>query len=337
MDNLKGALNSAVSITTGSISNTMAIADTAVKAASKIAGTTVNAAGVLGDAAVKAAETIGTTALTAGTDVTKTALGVGADVTGKTLTASATIANAATQATADIAEAALQTSASTVTTTTEQVGNALKAGVTLAGNTTTSTLKGLDNIRAMVSGRGEIITTSTLQKQGAELQGVSARKSTDVKKELLKTLEQVQNQITATLSTIDGVQKTSLTAQMNVYKRAKCGFFRRITGTCDSKTISNDIKATAMFLNDFKTTLNNAYSTAKIAISAMPVVTIEAYQTIENEYTSAAATAVEAFTNSYKVLLDKYNKLTREALGMAGGRKKKKTRRAKKVRATRRR
>jgi hypothetical protein len=261
-------------------------------------------------------------ALSTGTKVTKAALSTGADVTENALKASNTIVNAATQATADVTKTAVETTSSTLTITTEQVGSALNAGIILAGRTTTDTINALNNIEQIIANAGRNVVESKFQKQDASLQGIQARKSTDIKTELLKTLEKVQKQMMATLSTLHGIQKTALIAQMNVYKRAKCGFFRRMTGFCDKKLISNDIKATELYINDFKYSLGTAYQTAESEIMSMQTVDIEQYRIIENKYTTSAAEYVNKFVSSYKTLIDKYNELTRKSLeSPSGGRR----------------
>jgi len=336
MENLRAALQSGINITTGAVRGTLEIVEKAASVATKTTQQTIDVAGVLGSKVVEATQQIGTeatkaltdvsnAAITQGVGVAKAGIETGATIAKSTLDAAENITKSATEATADIASTALETGASNVTTTTKQVGDSLNAAVNLAGHSVTWTLQGVENIGKIVAGRGAITVQSTLQKQGAEVQGVTARMSKDKKDQLLKAFEQVQKQMMTTVSTLHGVQKTALAAQMNIYKRAKCGFFRRVTGFCDSKTISKDSKLTDLFLNDFKTVLTTAYQTAKVAIAAAPEADLEAYRIIENEYLSAGAGAVKTFVASYKALLDKYNKLTREALGAVGGRRMRRT------------
>lgn len=357
--NLKRALESGVSVTTGAVTNTLEVADVAVKKAGEVTKTAVNAAGVLGDETIKATETIGKAALGAGVTVgttaleqgsqlskvaleqgvktSKAALEQGADVTAKTLEASATIANAATDATADISKTALETTASAVTTTTDQVGKALIAGVTLAGNAVRRTLEGVDNISAIVSGKGALVVQSTLQKQSATSMGIEAREGKDIKEKLLLTFEEVQKQMMTSFRTMHGVQKTALVGRINIYKRAKCGFFRRLTGFCDAGTISRDMKATDLFLNDFTRVLETAMPKARSAIAALTDASVASYRAIEINFFTECTKAADNFVKSYSDLLDKYDKLTRQALGMTGGRRKSYRKKRRSTRVSRRR
>lgn len=347
-ENLKAALATGLTTATGAVRGTMEITNIAVTKATGITKSAVNAAGVLGEQTVGAAETIGKAAIGAGADLTgksleavgkvgSTAIGVGADVTEKSLQAAATITNAATSATTDIATTALDTGASVVTTTTEQVGNALEAGVNLAGNSVTRTLKGIDNIGAMVAGRGALTVQSTLQKQAAQSTGIAAAETKVNKDMLLKAFDEVQKQSSAAVGTLHGVQKTALAGRINIYKRAKCGFFRRLVGACDAGTISKDMALTDLFLNEFKTAMDTASQQAKAAIASAPDGNLATYQTIEINYNVAVAAAVKKFVGSYASLLEKYDKLARQALGVVGGRRRRSVRKLRKQRKTRRR
>jgi hypothetical protein len=308
---LKNALGNAVTTAGGAVEGTTAIAKIAVEKATGITKTAVNAAGVLGEGTVKAAADIGNAAIGAGADIATGAVG-----------ATATITNAATQATSDIAVTALDTVAGVTTTTTEAVGAGLKSGVTLAGNTVTRAFNGIDNVGAIIAGKGSNIVQSTLQKQGAQSAAIGARELTVKKDELLKAFQDIQRLVGDALSTLSGVQKTALAGKINIYKRAKCGFFRRMTGFCDAGTIGGDMKKADLFIQTFKSTLDTVSQSAKSAISTATGDPVAAFQAIEIDYNTKIATAVDTFVSEYKTLLDKYDGLARQALGISGGRRK---------------
>jgi hypothetical protein len=321
-ESLKQSLNNAVSTVGTAVQGTTEITKVAVEKATGITKTAVNAAGVLGDGAVKASEAIGSAAIA-----------TGADVAGNALKASGEITNAATQAVTDIATTALDTTASTVTVTTEKVGEALQAGVKLAGNTVTRAANGLDNIGAIVAGKGANIAKSTLQKQAAISQAIDAKDMSVKKEELLKAFAEVEALTSAALSTLHGVQKTALAGKINIYKRAKCGFFRRLTGFCDAGTISNDMKKTEFFLEDFKSSVQKATEEAKTTITSATGDTASAFQSAQITYMTAVRSAVDKFVKEYAAVTAKYDKLAREALGMSGGRRKRTYRKKKSKRA----
>jgi hypothetical protein len=311
-ENLKAALGNAVSTTGTAVVGTTEVAKIATEKAFAITKSAVGAVGVLGEGTVKAAEQIGTTALQ-----------TGADVGANALAASGTIVNAATQATADIASTTLETASSTVNVTTEKVGEALQAGVTLAGNTVTRAVKGIDNIGEIISGRGALTIKSVLQKQEAKSAAIDSRDAADKKTELLNVFAIVKTQVSSALSTLHGVQKTALAGKINIYKRAKCGFFKRITGYCDTTNISNDMKKVEFFLSDFKSKLDAASESAKVSITTATGDTQLAFQSAEIKYNETVAAAVNEFISSYKTIVEKYDSLTKVALGIAGGRKRK--------------
>jgi hypothetical protein len=316
-EHLKTALGNAVSTAGTAVVGTTEVAKIATEKAFGITKSAVGAVGVLGEGTVKAAEQIGTTALE-----------TGADVGANAITASGTIVNAATQATADIASTTLETASSTVNVTTEKVGEALQAGVTLAGNTVTRAVKGIDNIGEIISGQGALTIKSVLQKQEAKSAAIDSRDAADKKTELLNVFAIVKTQVSSALSTLHGVQKTALAGKINIYKRAKCGFFRRVTGYCDTTNISNDMKKVEFFLSDFKSKLDAASEAAKVAITTATGDTQLAFQTAEIKYNDTVAAAVDEFISSYKTIVEKYDSMTKVALGIAGG-KKRKTRKGK--------
>lgn len=336
--NLKDALASGLNLTTGTVKNTLDLTNKAVAVATKITGTTINAAGVLGDDTVKATQAIGSAAMGTVATVSGKSLETGAKIADASLSAAGTITSAAASATTKIAETAIDTTASAVSVTTEQVGKSMEAAVNLVGNSITRTANGIDNLGAMVSGRGALVVKNVLQKQGAEAIGIDARQSKDIKDRLLQTFDLVEKQTKSTLEMIHGIQKTALAAQINIYKRAKCGFFKRLTGFCDAGTIGRDMKLADMYINDLLTTLKTVGGEAKTAISAASDASPDVYRTIENKYNTAAANAINTFVTNYRSLLDKYNKLSRSALGMSGGRYKKTYRKKKRsIRVSRRR
>lgn len=344
--NLKDALASGMNLTTGAVKNTLDLATKATDTATKLTGSAVDATGVLGTGAVTAATEIGATAIQAtstlgtaavetGATVGTTALATTGKVADAALSAAGTISSAATKATTDIAVTALDTTTGVAQTTTEQVGKSLNAAVDLVGNTVTRTLGGLDTLGAMAAGKGANIAKSTFQKQGAEAIGIAARQGSDIRAELLKTFGIVETQMMATVKLMHGVQKTALAAQINVYKRAKCGFFRRMTGFCDAGTIGKDMGLADIYFREFEEKVRTAGAQAKTDIQgASP----DAYSSIEATYNTTVSAAVKEFVSNYRGLLDKYNKMARQALGMPGGRRKKRrTLRQKPRRLTRRR
>jgi hypothetical protein len=350
--NLTDALNAGVSITTGAVSNTLNITKNAMDQASKVAGTTVNAAGVLGESTVNAATTIGKSAIDASGKLSAKGITTTADIGSKTLSttgkitevgltatedvakAAGDITGAAAGATSEIATTALDTTSSVVTTTTEQVGNSLNAAVNLVGNAVTFTAKGVDNINKLIAGRGDIIAQKGLQKQGAEVQKIAAQEGTINKSELLKAFDLLEKQLNATVTLMHGVQKTALAAQINIYKRAKCGFFRRMTGFCDAGTISRDMSLADIYLKELRQEIQTAGATAKTAITTASESDIVTYKKIEINFSTTAANAVNKFVQNYKILLDKYNKLALDALGPKGGRRVRTKRRARRHRKT---
>ena len=334
-ESLKQSLNNAVSTVGTAVQGTTEITKVAVEKATGITKSAVNAAGVLGDGAVKASEAIGSAAIGATSQLGTTAIATTADVADKALKASGEITNAATQAVTDIATTALDTTASTVTVTTEKVGEALQAGVKLAGNTVTRAVNGLDNIGAIVAGKGANIAKSTLQKQAAISQAIDAKDMSVKKEELLKAFAEVEALTSAALSTLHGVQKTALAGKINIYKRAKCGFFRRLTGFCDAGTISNDMKKTEFFLEDFKSSVQKATEEAKTTITSATGDTASAFQSAQITYMTAVRSAVDKFVKEYAAVTAKYDKLAREALGMSGGRRKRTYRKKKSKRTSR--
>jgi hypothetical protein len=213
----------------------------------------------------------------------------------------------------------------------------LQAGVKLAGNTVKRAADGIDNIGAIVAGAGSNVVKSTLQKQEAKSQSIEARDPLVKKKELLQVFGDVRTLVTAALSTLHGVQKTALAGKMNIYKRAKCGFFRRATGLCETSTISQDMKSADLFLDQFKSSLNASAEKAKIGITTATGDTVQAFQTIEIQYNTEVASEVNAFVSAYEVLIKKYDTLTRQALGIAGARRKTYRKRRRVTRASRKR
>jgi hypothetical protein len=333
--NLTDALNAGVSVTTGAVKNTLEITNNAVGQASKLTGTAVNAAGVLGDSTVNAATTIGKSAIDASGKLGAKAIEVGVTATEDVAKAAGEITSAATNATSGIATTALDTTSSVVTTTTEQVGNSLNAAVNLVGNAVTFTTKGVDNINKLIAGRGDIIAQKGFQKQGAEVQKIAAQEGTIVKTELLKAFDLLEKQLNATVTLMHGVQKTALAAQMNIYKRAKCGFLRRVTGLCDAGNISRDLSLADIYLQELKQVIKTAGATAKTAISAASGSDMQTYKQIENNFSTTASEAVNKFVQNYKILLDKYATLARNALsGAKGGRRVRTKRRARRHRKT---
>lgn len=330
---LKQSLKNAVFTVETAVQGTTEITKVAVEKATGITKTAVNAAGVLGDGAVKASEAIGSAAIGATSQLGTTAIATTADVANKALKASGEITNAATQAVTDIATTALDTTASTVNTTTEKVGEALQAGVTLAGDTITRAANGLNTIGAIIAGKGANIAKSTLQKQAAISQAIDAKDMSVKKEELLKAFGEVQALTSAGLSTIHGLQKTTLAGKINIYKRAKCGFFRRLTGVCDAGAISSDMKQTEVFIGDFKASIRNATEQAKTTIISATGDTANAFETAQVAYLTAVKAAVDKFVAEYGTLTAKYDKLAREALGMSGGRRKRTYRKKKSKRA----
>lgn len=339
-NNLKAALNGVLDSSTNAVRGTVSIAELAIGKAVNSTQSALTAASVLGDATVDASTKIGVAAVETGTDVTKAALsattkvGVAGIETGATVTkagidASEKIAVAASQAASTVGKSVLDTSAETVKTTTEQVGKSLDAGILLAGHSITRTLTGLDNIGEIIAGRGALTVQSQLQKQDATADAIGARGIADKKEQLLKILKKVQEDMVKALKTIDAVQKTALLGRISIYRRAKCGFFRRFTGNCDSKMISADMKALDLFLNNFNTTVSTAGVTAKTDIVSSKG-SVEEFTAAESKYNTTAGNAVTTFVGEYKVLLDKYDSLTRNALGMKTGARRRKTRRMKK-------
>jgi hypothetical protein len=329
---LKKSLGNAISTATTAVEGTTAIANAAVGQASKITQTAVGAAGVIGVGAVKASEAIGAAALDATSRVGTTGLAQGADVTAKTLEASVKITNAATSAAADIASTALDTTAQTTNVTTEKVGEALQSGITLAGNTVSRVANGIDNVGSIVAGRGSLIVKGTLQRQGAESQAIDARAPAVLKQELLRAFSDIEKLITSAFSTLSGVQKTALVGKTNVYKKAKCGAFKRMTGTCVvGPEISNDMKKTDFFLDEFKSSIKKASEESKAAILTASGDVLSAFQAIQETYLGAVDATVKKFVASYAELSGKYDKLAKEALGIQGGRRRRRTYRKKKV------
>ena len=352
-----GAVSGTLVIADKAIQASTKIAGTAVDAAGVLGAGTVKTAEIIGKTALdvtgKAAETSGKVATTA-LDVTgKAAETTGKvattalDVTEKTTKAAADITNAATKASAEISSAALEatskvasTAAKTtadigvgvldatgkvVTTSTKQIGDSLTAGIKLAGNTTQDIFNGLDGIRAIVAKKAANQAALTNQKLDARAKAIVAAESRTLKNELLKEFDNLKKLTDATVSTLDGVQKTALLGKINVYKKIVCNFLSRLIGTCKKPEIKNDLFKAERIRSTFLTTTNTAAQKAKTGVlSSVP------YDQIVADYEVTIATAIEKFTQEYQSLHSSYDTLINEALDKKLGGRYKKTYRKKK-------
>jgi hypothetical protein len=317
----EGTIKAAQTIGTAALDATSAASTATLSTATKVTGTAldvttkaVDASGKIANAATGAAATITSGALDATTKLSTAATGTVANIGVGALSAAETIATTASKATTDVASTGLKTAASTTVTTTEQVGKALTAGINLAGNTTTTILVGLDNIRGILAKKAANVAAVSNQAADAKSRAISAGESTVIKTELLKAFDELEKLTSATLTTLDGVQKTSLIGKINIYKKISCMAIKRWAGLCKSGEIGADMTTANKIQSSFKTATSTSYGTAKTSVA-----TGVPYDKIVSDYEQAIASAVTTFVEQYKALHDKYDRLIETALAAKKG------------------
>lgn len=310
-----------VSTTGSAIKTTTALAEKSVDIAGKLTNQSVDAVGVLGASTVEAAGKIGSASVEATGDIASSALQT-----------SSKISQAALNATGDIAVSSLQTATKATETTVENVGKSLNAATTLAGNTLTSALKGIDNVRGLAAGRGTLITEKIAARQAAEGKVLDELGKTRIAaEEALKEMNKVEVLLVSGIKEIVAIQKTILVANVNIYRRAKCKWFTRITGSCDAQTIQSDLKKSGFFTEKILRDIQNETANTKLALRSGTGNIVE----IVDTYKASLDKIASEFITNFKALTDKYEMLSKKELGLSGGRKK--TRRGKKRSQRRRR
>lgn len=314
-------------------------ATAAVDATGKIAAVGLNTATAAAEATGKIASTgldVATQAAAASGKIANAATGAAADITSGALDATTKVTVAATSTAADIGVGALGATGKVVTTTTKQVGDSLTAGINLAGNTTTDILNGLDGIRGILAKKAANQAAQTNQKLDARARAIAANESTAIKNELLRAFETLKKLTDATVTTLDGVQKTTLVGKMTVYKKIVCNLLSRVFGTCKSAETKGDLMRAESIRNKFLTATGTAAQKAKTKVA-----TGGSYDVIVEEYENAIATAVNAFVTEYEELHKKYDDLINETLTKKGARRRmthrKKRRTSRVTRASRKR
>jgi hypothetical protein len=316
------------------------IATTGLDVATKTVDATGKIATVGLDVATKTAEATGKIATT-GLDVaTKTAEASGkianaatsaaADISSGALDATTRLSTAATKTAADIGVGALDATGKVATTSTKQVGDSLTAGINLAGNTTSNILNGLDGIRNILAKKAANQAAQTNQKLDAQAKAIAAKESTTIKNELLKAFEDLRKLTDATVTTLDGVQKTTLVGKMTVYKKVVCNIMSRVLGTCKSSETKGDLMRAESIRSRFLTATGTASQKAKTKVA-----TGGSYDEIVEEYESSIATAVTSFVSEYEELHKKYDDLINEALAKKGAGRRKTYRKKKAKRVSR--
>lgn len=304
-----------VSATGSAIKSTTALAEKSVDIAGRITNQTVDAVGVLGSSTVEAAGKIGSASLSATGDIGTSAIQT-----------SSKISQAALNATSDITVSTLETATKTTETTVQNVGKSLDAATTLAGNTLTSALKGIDNVRGIAAGRGSLIAEKITARQEAEgkvFNEVGKRRVGS--EELMKEMNRIEVLLLSGIKEIVAIQKTILAANINIYRRAKCKWFTRIIGSCDADTIQNDLKKSTFYTEKIIRDIGNETANTKMAIRSGKENVVE----IIDSYKLSLNRIADEFLVSFKSLTDKYEMLSKKELGLSGG-KRKKTRRGKK-------
>jgi hypothetical protein len=337
------AVDATAVLGTGTIEATKIIGKTALDVTGKAAEATGKIATTGLDVATKTADATGKIATT-GLDVaTKTAEASGkianaatsaaADITSGALDATTRLSTSATKTSADIGVGALDATGKVVTTSTKQVGDSLTAGINLAGNTTKDIFNGLDGIRGILAKKAANQAAQTNQKLDARAKAIAAAESTTLKNELLKAFEDLRKLTDATVTTLDGVQKTTLVGKMTVYKKVVCNVLSRVLGTCKSSETKGDLMRAESIRSKFLTATGTASQKAKTKVA-----TGGSYDVIVEEYESSIATAVSSFVSEYEELHKKYDDLINEALAKKGaGRRKTYRKKRRSIRASRKR
>lgn len=311
----------ALDVTGKSVQAATALTGQAITAASVLGGDTINAAQKIGSAATQATAKLGTAGLSSTADIGTAALKTTTQATTDVLNAAEKITTAATGAAADIASTSLTSTASVTTGTIGQVEGNLNEAIKFAGNTSQRVFRGLENVSEIVSNAGRNLAEKRKQVQEAEYVAIKAAEMKTLKEQLDKLFKGVQADMMATVKTIHGVQKTTLAGQMNIYKRAKCGFFRRVAGFCDTGTLKKDAMRMDLLLNELVEKISAAGSEAMGKIQALE--SPEGYKPIETAYAFTSTSAITAFVAECKRIFEEYTNRTRKALGLSGGRKKK--------------
>jgi len=301
------------------------LGDKSLDAAGVIGSATLDAAGALGSTSIAAVSTLGTSSLKAVGDIGSKGIESTASITSGVLGATDKIANAALDAAAITTTAATQTVATGATVTADvtkqtitKTGEVLKAGVGAATKITETGLNGIRRVAELAGQRGELtakkIEASTTAKSKAfESIGKNRMDREQAKIEFKRSSSDVMNGVKELVS----IQKTSLAANIHMYRKAKCGWLSRTFGTCPvkvSEDVNNAKRIAAVFLSSLDRTAANALMQLNIGKDADVVV---------EEYLQKTNTLSEKFQADFSKLINKYATLADEALTTTGGRRKK--------------
>jgi hypothetical protein len=314
----KGVLN-LVDTAGMAIEGTTELAKKTVDASLKVTGAAVDTASVLGTATLDAAKTLGKAGLGATSAIGESGLKATTALTTKTLDTAVDVGTAALDAATTVSTTALKTTSMTV----EKTGQVLQAGVNAGATVIQNALNGIRNVSEITAGRGSLIAEKIKAQQAAEGKALDdiGRKQL-IAKAAVEQFDTSTSSLKKGIREVIGVQKTTLAANINMYRGTQCGWWKRAFGRCKPEIAGDVVRAKVLSDRLFKFfDLETAKTRGLLTTgNTDPGVIVDTYM-------KGIDAAVEKFNTDFKTIIDKYAKLIDDALTNpppAGGRRKSK-------------
>jgi hypothetical protein len=343
-ENLKGAVQNIGNATTGALE----VSTRAVDQSVKLVGTAVNQGGVVATAAVEGAGAVATSAIQNSAEVATASLTAAKDISKVGLKTTTNVVSSA----GEITSAAAKTTATVTNVTLGTVGEVAKdANKTvqlsskLATGLTNNVLEGITNMNQVLGGVGEnqfiAIRNSQESTKAVLKSGIGTSASTKQKLDI--EFNKFVNNMKSSIKQLVKLQSSSINSVRVFIVKFYCtGMFARLfRSQCPPKAqtdlAKNDLIKYSRQLQVLSTTLIGNFD--KLAIDAQSKIKLipitdtpsilSSYKAIFEEYCGKVAAAMETYTSSTNVILEKHNALLKKVTDdeVVGARRKRTRRR----------
>jgi hypothetical protein len=349
-ENLKGAVQNIGNATTGALE----VSTRAVDQSVKLVGTAVNQGGVVATAAVEGAGAVATSAIQNSAEVATASLTAAKDISKVGLKTTTNVVSSA----GEITSAAAKTTATVTNVTLGTVGEVAKdANKTvqltsaLATGLTNNVLEGITNMNQVLGGVGEnqfiAIRNSQESTKAVLKSGIGTSASTKQKLDI--EFNKFVNNMKSSIKQLVKLQSSSINSVRVFIVKFYCtGMFARLfRSQCPPKAqtdlAKNDLIKYSRQLQVLSTTLIGNFD--KLAVDAQSKIKLipitdtpsilSSYKAIFEEYCGKVAAAMETYTSSTNVILEKHNALLKKVTDdEVVGARRKRTRRRRSRKAT---
>jgi hypothetical protein len=346
VNNIGNATTGSIEVSTRAIDQSVKLVGTAVNQGGAVATAALEGAGAVASSAIKNTSEVATASLSAAKDISK----VGLNTTTVVVASAGEITNTAAKTTADVANVTL----GTVGAVAKDANKTVQLSSKLATGLTNNVLEGITNMNQILGGAGENQVLSIRNNQESTkavlTSGIGTTAST--KQKLDVEFGKFVNNMKGSVKQLVKLQASSIeSVRVFIVKFYCTGMFARMFRTqCPPKPQTDAAKmemtkyarqlqvVSGTMMSSFDKFALDAQSKIKLIPITDTQSILTSYKAIFDDYCTKVAAAMETYTGATNAILEKHkvllNKVTADEV--VGGRRRKRTRRARQRRSTRR-